>query len=187
MVEPRDFLLAEAVVDQDPEPLAQREHRRGADAEREDRRHDHPAVGPEEAEQVADAADFATGRQGGRYGRVARAPPPRFRPENAHRCHPPHGRRDDIRVAPDPIAACARSVKQVPGRPHLTPALSAPRGGEGEKAAPSGSALRVLGVEEAAQPSRFTFPLRPLGGGGQGEVGLLPRQIAACAVRASAI
>ena len=64
LVEPRDLLRAEAVVDQDPEPLAHGEHRSGADAEREDRCHDHPAVGPEEAEQVADAADFRHGAAG---------------------------------------------------------------------------------------------------------------------------
>ena len=64
-VEAPDLLAAEAVVDQDPEPLAEREHRRGADAERDDRRHDHPAVGVQEAEQIPNPADLAAGRQGG--------------------------------------------------------------------------------------------------------------------------
>ena len=64
-MEAPDLLAAEAVVDQDPEPLAEREHRRGADAERDDRRHDHPAVGVQEAEQIPNPADLAAGRQGG--------------------------------------------------------------------------------------------------------------------------
>ena len=93
LVEPRDLLAAEAVVDQDPEPLAQREHRCGADAERKDRRHDHPAIGAEEAEQLADVADLAARRERRRRCRVAPAPAARALPEDAHRRTTPLRRR----------------------------------------------------------------------------------------------
>ena len=86
LVEALDLLAAEAVVDQHPQALAEGEDRRSADAERRERRHHDPAVGPQVAEEGADLADLAA-RGGGR----ARRPRGGAR-SLALRCSPIHSR-----------------------------------------------------------------------------------------------
>src|SRR5450432_2858667 len=66
MVERRRLAAAEPVVDEKAQSLAERQHRRGGDDERQDGAGEAPAIRPREGEDPAERAEIA--RRGGEVG-----------------------------------------------------------------------------------------------------------------------